>query len=101
VIEAMAQGSVPIVVDYGGPPEFVTPQTGVKIPLGNRDSIVAALRAAVQRFVDNPSSLEPMSQAAQADMQARLTWDAKVKLDLAIYDWLLGRGDKPSFTPPP
>jgi glycosyltransferase involved in cell wall biosynthesis len=100
VVEAMAQGSVPIVVDYGGPPEFLNEKTGTKIPLGDRDSIAASLAAAVQRFIADPTLLEPMSQAARADVKARFTWDAKAKLVLAIYDWLLERGDKPSFAPP-
>ena len=37
VLEAMAAGVVPVVVDYGGPGELITPACGFGIPLGTRD----------------------------------------------------------------
>ncbi|MDX1650697.1 MAG: glycosyltransferase family 4 protein, partial [Myxococcota bacterium] len=50
VLEAMALGLVPVVVDYGGPGELVNDDCGVHIPLGPRAHIVAELRAALERL---------------------------------------------------
>lgn len=44
VLEAMALGTVPLVVDYGGPGELVSGDTGHTIPIGTRPEIVAGLR---------------------------------------------------------
>ncbi len=100
VMEAMVQGVVPIVVDYGGPPEFLTAETGVTIPLGDRESIIQRFRAAVQRFVERPELLQPMSEAARQDILKRFTWDAKAADDVAVYRWLLGQGPLPCLAPP-
>ena len=100
VLEAMAQGVVPIVVDYGGPPEFLTPSTGVTIPLGDRASVVLRFRQAVERFVEHPELLHPMSELARQDVLRRFSWDVKASADVEIYRWVLGQGPRPVLAPP-
>jgi glycosyltransferase involved in cell wall biosynthesis len=100
VLEAMVQGVVPIVVDYGGPPEFVTANSGVTIPLGDRAAIIHHFREAVERFVNQPELLKPMSELARQDVLKRFTWDAKAADDVAVYRWLLGHDVRPELTPP-
>jgi glycosyltransferase involved in cell wall biosynthesis len=100
VIEALAQGTVPIVVNYGGPPEFITEETGVTVPLGDRSTIVADLRKAIAQLANDPNRIEQMSRTGQSDVEKRFTWRAKAKLDVSIYEWLLGQGPKPSLLPP-
>ncbi len=98
VLEAMALGVVPIVVDYGGPGELVTPETGIAVPIGGRESIVAGFRAALERLASEPGAIGVMGRRAQGDVLSRFTWDAKAAQVVEVYRWVLGeRRDRPEF----
>jgi glycosyltransferase involved in cell wall biosynthesis len=98
VLEAMALGIVPVVVDYAGPGELVTATTGFKVPMAPRAEIVNRLRAVVAAISAQPRQLAPMAQAARQRVKELFTWDAKAGQILQIYDWVRGqRSDKPSF----
>jgi glycosyltransferase involved in cell wall biosynthesis len=98
VLEAMALGVVPMVVDYAGPGELVTPETGIALPLGCRAAIVAALRSALERAATAPETLEPQARAGRAAVAAGFTWEAKARQVAGVYDWVLGhRSDRPDF----
>ncbi len=102
VLEAMAMGVVPIVVDYGGPGELVSPGSGFLIPLGTRDQVVAALRAVLERVIEQPRCLAPLSARAVRRARARFAWPVKARQTLEVYRWALGRrGDKPAWGLPP
>ena len=100
VLEAMALGLVPIVVDYGGPGELVTPATGFRVPLGTRAQIVERLREVLARLAASPEQVRPMGARARARVLSHFTWDRKAQQTLSIYRWLLGRGPKPGFAGP-
>ena len=53
VLEAMALGLVPLIVDYAGPSELVTGHTGFKVPLGSREKIVAEFRQRLIQISDD------------------------------------------------
>jgi glycosyltransferase involved in cell wall biosynthesis len=101
VLEAMAMGAVPIVVNYGGPAELVTPSTGFLIPLGSRRNIVEALRKLLSDMTEHPEALAARSKAAQHRARTLFTWDAKAHCVLEIYQWLRGtKSEKPAWTLP-
>lgn len=95
VLEAMALGVVPVIVDYAGPGELVGPETGYKIPIGSRAEIIEALAAKLAEIVANPAEIETKSAAARARIEADFTWSAKARQIAQIYDWVCGQGDKP------
>lgn len=97
VLEAMALGVVPMVVDYAGPGELVTGDTGFRIPLGPRAAIVAGMRAALEGVLADPSVLPGLAQAARDRVLRDFTWDAKARQVARVYDWILGgrAGAKP------
>jgi glycosyltransferase involved in cell wall biosynthesis len=97
VLEAMALGVVPLVVDYGGPGELVTPETGIAVPIGPRGEIVASIRRALERIVSDPSSLAGMAARAQERALTLFTWDAKAGQVLEVYRWVLGERARPEF----
>jgi starch synthase len=100
VLEAMATGLVPIVVDYGGPGELVSPNTGFAVPLGSAESIVAGFQEVIGRLVARPDSIRPMGLRARARALGQFTWDAKADQVLEVYRWVLGKRGKVDFGMP-
>ena len=97
VLEAMALGLVPVVVDYAGPSELVTGETGVKVPLGTRDEIVAGFTSALGRLVDSPGEVREMGENARRRVERFFTWQRKAEQVAEVYDWVLGKASKPEF----
>lgn len=92
VLEAMALGLVPVIVDYAGPAELVTAQTGYKIPMGTRGQIVERLLQTLAQLCADPSPLQAQSRACRAHVQQWFTWQAKAAQVRQIYDWVLQPG---------
>ncbi|MEM7236987.1 MAG: glycosyltransferase, partial [Pseudomonadota bacterium] len=91
VLEAMALGVVPVIVDYAGPGELLQPGTGFKVPIGSRDEIVSRLHQKLADIAADPSVLPGMAHNAQAYAKAHFTWSAKAHQVAEVYDWVLGR----------
>jgi len=100
VLEAMASGLPPIVVDFGGPSELVTPRTGFAVPMGPRPSLVAGFRSRLEGLVAEPGGLREMGQRARQRVFRLFTWDAKAAQTLEVYRWVLGERDRPDFGMP-
>lgn len=101
VLEAMAVGVVPIVVDYGGPAELVTERTGWLLEMGSRSQIVGRLRSLLTNLVDHPELIEARSPLARERAHQLFTWDAKAEQVLAAYHWVLNPAlPKPTFGMP-
>ncbi|MET4103859.1 phosphatidylinositol alpha-1,6-mannosyltransferase [Roseovarius sp. MBR-78] len=86
VLEAMALGVPPLIVDYAGPGELVAEGRGFKVPLGTRAEIVAGFAAALDRLGADRAALAATGQAGRDWVQAQATWPAKARQVRAIYD---------------
>jgi glycosyltransferase involved in cell wall biosynthesis len=100
VLEAMAMGVVPVVVDYAGPAELVTEATGYRVPLGRRPAIVAGFRQVLGELARDPAPLGGMSARARARVAAQFTWEVKARQVREVYRWVLGQGPRPDFGMP-
>lgn len=101
VLEAMAVGVVPIIADYGGPAELVTPATGFKLPMGRRDQLIKSLQSTLRALVANHGQVDAMSVSARARAHTQFTWDAKAGQTVQVYDWVTGRiPQRPVFPVP-
>jgi glycosyltransferase involved in cell wall biosynthesis len=100
VLEAMALGLVPIVMDYGGPGELVSRACGYALPMGTRQQNVGLLRATLDAVIAHPERIRPMGQLARARAFSRFTWDAKAEQTFEVYRWVLGLREKPDFGMP-
>lgn len=89
VLEAMAVGTLPVVVNYGGPGELVTPKTGFSVRIGRRKEIVTGLRDVLRLVVARPEILEEKSPAACQRVNTLFTWDAKAQQVLSVYESVL------------
>ncbi len=94
VLEAMALGVVPLIVDYAGPGELVTEGTGHKVPIGTRADIIEAFRAKLEEILDDPAHLPQMGARARARVHNHFTWTAKARQVAQVYDWVLGRSER-------
>lgn len=97
VIEAMALGLVPLVVDYAGPGELVDDRTGLKVPIGSREEIVNGFRRVLEGLAADPASLHPLAEAARRRVEDKLTWAAKADQIAEIYQRVLTGTDLPRF----
>lgn len=98
VLEAMALGLVPVIVNYGGPGELVSPDTGYALPLGTRAQIIASFRETLERLARDPSGVRAMGERGRRDVFERFTWEAKARQVLEVYDWVTGkRTERPRF----
>ncbi len=99
VIHLAAMASVPsVVVRYGGPAYRVPEGTGVRVPLGDFDTLVRSFREELEALVDDPERIAQMGRAAREYTARVYDWDRKAKKTVEIYEWVLGRrGEKPDF----
>ena len=91
VLEAMALGVVPIVVDYAGPGELVNDETGFKVPIGNRADIVAGFRSVLTKLVASRHEVHVRSDLARRFVQQGFTWPAKARRVVDVYAGLVLR----------
>lgn len=85
VLEAMALGVVPVIVDYAGPGELVTPETGFKIPIGTRSEIVAGFRTVLSRLASSRFEVHERSEKARRQIQDEFVWSVKARRVVALY----------------
>jgi glycosyltransferase involved in cell wall biosynthesis len=100
VLEAMAVGTVPIVVNYAGPAELVTGATGYLIDLGKRQEIVERFRTVLSDIAEHPEQLAAKSALGVRRAIEQFTWSAKAQQILQVYDWLTKGGARPAFPMP-
>lgn len=101
VLEAMALGLVPVVLNYAGPAELVPPGTGFALPIGPRPDVVRGLAECFATLIRSPDELQAMGRRAVEHVFENFTWDAKARQMLEVYDWALGRRrQKPDWGTP-
>lgn len=98
VLEAMALGIPPLVVDYAGPGELVQTEWGYKIPIGKREDIISALQNQLSECVSSPEELARKGVAAKKRVDDEFTWIRKANQIACVYDWVRARNDSPAPT---
>jgi len=97
VLESMASGIVPLVVDYAGPAELVTQSCGYKVAMLQRSYLIEQIRIELSKILVAPEQLAEKRVSCLDRISKYYTWERKAEQDLAIYNWCLGKGPKPSY----
>jgi len=100
VFEALGCGSVPVVVDFGGPGDIVHPGVGYKVPLTNPADIVVRIEKILAELAADRNHLKRLRQQGMAYVRECLTWDAKAHSTARVLQWATRSGPKPDLTPP-
>ena len=95
VLEAMARGLVPIVVNYGGPGELVPSGCGFALPMASRNELVRSFRDTLARLETAPGQLHDLARRAQEHIYRHYTWEAKAQQLLQVYGGVLGERTEP------
>ncbi|MEI6673601.1 MAG: glycosyltransferase family 4 protein [Verrucomicrobiota bacterium] len=89
VLEAMALGLVPVVIDYGGPAELIPEGCGTIVPMGKREELVGSFRRVLADLTTDPAAVHATGLRAQQHVRAHFTWSAKAKQLHKVYAWTL------------
>ncbi len=85
VIECMAKGLVPIVMNYGGPGEIVDEASGYRLPIANEQKTVEDIQSIIKVLINNRHILAEKAEAAVQRIQNYYTWEKKAEHIEAIY----------------
>ena len=99
VFEALAGGTVPVVLDHGGPGDIVDPEVGYKVPPSNENNVVSEMGKILAELASNRDLLHRLRQKGMSYAQECLTWDAKARSVTSVLRWVLHQGPKPDLTP--
>ena len=83
-------------LNYGGPGELVTPDTGFALSLGSRIQIIERIRGAIHDLASDPQRVLSMGIAARKRVSTHFTWDVKARKVIDVYEWVSGKGAMPS-----
>jgi glycosyltransferase involved in cell wall biosynthesis len=100
VLEAMALGLAPVVVDYAGPAELVPDGAGFRVPIGSRAQVVERFREVLTALARDPGRARALGERARRHVRRLFTWDAKACQVLEVYRWVLGGRARPEFGMP-
>ncbi len=89
ILEAMACGLPSIVMNYGGPAEIVTPETGIKLEMGPPEQIVTKLRQAMEYLATDPEQCIRFSAAGVDRVKNEFLWSCKAAQIHRFYQQVL------------
>jgi glycosyltransferase involved in cell wall biosynthesis len=96
VIEAMFNELPVICLDCGGPAVAVREGCGVKVPIGSRKEIVAALAAAIRMYSEDSAALRRHANQARQVILQEYDWERKGKEMNGIYEEVFARHKTPN-----
>lgn len=84
-MEAMSLGLPVIAADWGGPSDYVRPETGSLVGVGSRAELVEELAQAMRTLAEDGELRERLGQQGRAHAVAELDWSRRIDDLLALY----------------
>ena len=85
VLEAMALSKPVIAVNWGGPADYITAQTGILIEPEGPELLVRELIIAMEKMIANPILRGQLGDAGYRRLIKQFTWQEKVEQVLEVY----------------
>ena len=85
VLEAMARGLPVIAVNWGGPADYITQETGFLIEPKSRGYMVEEFANTIELLANQPALRFKIGEAAIARVKQHFTWDKKIQDIIDIY----------------
>ncbi len=88
VLEAMACGVIPVIVDYGGPGEIVTQECGLKIPLSTKEEMTKQISNVLSDLVEDSARLHCLASNGKKRADKLYMWNKKAEQIASVYHWI-------------
>ncbi|HBS34782.1 MAG TPA: group 1 glycosyl transferase, partial [Parvularcula sp.] len=85
ILEAFACRTPAIATAWGGPQDYVTPETGYLIAPSGRETFIEDFASAMRALAADPVRASEMGAAGRSRVEANFTWPAKARRILTIY----------------
>jgi len=95
--EALANGAVPVILDWGGPGDIVHADVGYKVPPSSEDNVVVQMTEILTELAGNRDLLKRLRLHGMSYARECLTWDAKAQATTQVLNWVVCRGPKPDL----
>ncbi len=95
ILEAFACHTPAIATDWGGPHDYITPETGYLITPDGRAPFIGGLRRAMAELAGDPGLAATMGATARAHVENKFSWQAKAAQMLQVYGDVADAGARP------
>jgi glycosyltransferase involved in cell wall biosynthesis len=85
ILEAFACRMPAIATDWGGPQEYISPETGILVAPASKEAFVDGLAQAMIDLSSDGNRAARMGEAARAEIVAKFSWRAKAQQMIEIY----------------
>ena len=97
VFEALSCGTVPVILDWGGPGDIVHADVGYKVPPSNEEEVVTKMGQILTQLASDRELLDGLRERGMIYARECLTWDAKALSTTQVLNWAVQGGQKPNL----
>jgi len=93
LLEAMSSAVPVIAANWGGPADYITPETGILIPPATPSRFIDAMAEAILWMAEHPERRAAMGRAGRKRSEELYDWTQKTALILQIYSDVVSRAE--------